>query len=148
MSAKVLIVEDEFLIGLELEHALEAHGYRVVGVVADYPGAIALAAQRPDVALIDINLRDGPTGPLIARELARIAGASIVFVTANPRQVEGPVAGALGVVTKPAESALVAAVVDYAVAVREGGSGNLPEGLIPLELARRANGGGSESPAE
>ncbi|MFN3389688.1 MAG: hypothetical protein ACK40O_12230, partial [Allosphingosinicella sp.] len=70
MSARVLIVEDEFLIGLELEHALEAHGYKVIGVVADYDGAVALAAERPDVALVDINLRDGPTGPLIARELA------------------------------------------------------------------------------
>lgn len=148
MNAKVLIVEDEFLIGLELEHALEAHGYRVIGVVADYPGAVALAAQRPDVALVDINLRDGPTGSLIARELARIAGASIVFVTANPRQVEGPVAGALGVVTKPVESALVAAVVDYAVAVREGHCGDLPEGLVPLELARRTSAGGSGNPPE
>ena len=144
MSAKILIVEDEILIGMELENALEERGYQVLGIAADYKSAMTLAVRNPDVALIDINLRDGPTGPLIAREIASRTGASILFVTANPKEVGVPIATAVGVVTKPAENDIVTAAVDYAVAVRAGQRKETPEGLAPLELVqRRASGEGT-----
>lgn len=146
MSAKVLIVEDEILIGIEFEHALQERGYKVIGVAADYEAAVRLARQCPEIALVDVNLRDGPTGPLVARELADRAGASIVFVTANPNEVALPVAGAIGIVTKPADSELVTAAVDYALAVRAGERKVAPGGLAPIGF--EASEEGSRSPAE
>lgn len=139
MAAKVLIVEDEFLIGMELEMTLQERGYDVVGVAVDYDSAVSHAADEPEIALVDVNLRDGPTGPLIAQELASGGGTSIVFVTANPRQISTSIAGALGIVIKPAENDLVAAAVDYALAVREGQCTFPPAGLVPLTIDQSAS---------
>ena len=56
-----------------------------------------------------MNLRDGPTGPEIARRMAAEHGITVVFVTANPGQI-GECAGALGYVRKPfSERAILAA---------------------------------------
>lgn len=133
MVAKVLIVEDEFLIGMDFEMSLQERGYDVVGIAVDYESAVALASRKPEIALVDVNLRDGPTGPLIAKELARGAGTSVVFVTANPRQIAPPVEGALGIVTKPADNDLVVSAVDYALALRKGEEKPAPGGLVPLD---------------
>ena len=62
-SLRILIVEDEILIALDLRNLVEESGHVVVGIVesADYAMATA-ARQRPDVVLMDIALagpRDG-----------------------------------------------------------------------------------------
>ena len=64
-GANVLIVEDEFLVALELEDILTDAGHTVVGIVPDQ-AAIHRLDKTPEVALVDINLRDGPSGPTIA----------------------------------------------------------------------------------
>lgn len=132
VSAKILIVEDEFLIGMELEHSLQDRGYDVIGVAVDFDSAQTLVPLNPDVALVDVNLRDGPTGPAIAQQLATQAGTSVVFVTANPRQISIAIPGAIGIVAKPADHQLISAAVDYAVAVRSGSAATPPPGLTAL----------------
>ncbi len=53
----VLVVEDDFLIALDLETTLERHGWRVLGPAPNVEEALRLLdAERPDVALLDINL--------------------------------------------------------------------------------------------
>lgn len=47
---RVLIVEDEFMVALELESVLEDLGYQVVGIAADSTTASQLAKLSPDVA--------------------------------------------------------------------------------------------------
>ncbi|MFM5954839.1 MAG: response regulator [Novosphingobium sp.] len=110
--AGILIVEDEFLVALDLEDILSRAGYSVAGIVSDFHGASAVA-QAPRVALVDLNLRDGPTGNAIAWRLAQTFGTSIIFVTANPDQICSPPKTAIGYVQKPfkAES-IVRAVRD------------------------------------
>jgi two-component system, response regulator PdtaR len=61
MKAKVLIVEDEILVALSLQQALDAIGYETVGIAPDTETAFKMAEARPDIALVDINLRDGET---------------------------------------------------------------------------------------
>src|SRR4051794_28099922 len=57
---KVLLVEDEFIIALEMELALLDLGCTVLGPVASAAGALALLdRERPDVAILDVNLLDG-----------------------------------------------------------------------------------------
>lgn len=106
----VLIVEDEVLVALQLEDMLTDAGHRVVGIVPDHASA-CLLAEAPQVALVDLNLRDGPSGTTIAEQLAERFDTAIVYVTANPAQVGRPARTALGVVEKPfSRNAILAAV--------------------------------------
>jgi DNA-binding response OmpR family regulator len=57
--------------------------------------------ERLDLALVDLNLRDGLTGPQIASELARNHSALVVFVTGSLEQIPADYAGAMGAITKP-----------------------------------------------
>ena len=81
----------------------------------DRAGAVALAeVDRPDLALVDINLLDGMTGPDIADRLVTDYGTRVIFLTANPEQIPGGFAGAIGAVTKPFDEATIRAVVGFA----------------------------------
>lgn len=103
-----LIVEDEIFVALDLERILTDAGYQVTAIAADRQSALA-AAQQAEFAFVDINLRDGPTGPEIGAALARDYGVKVVFVTANPGQIGLP-CDALGYVRKPfSERAILAA---------------------------------------
>ena len=113
--ARILIVEDEILVALEVEAVLEDVGYQVVGIAPDLQSAMRLADQPVDLALVDLNLRDGMTGPEIGRRLCERRGIAVLFVTANPRCLGDGIAGAIGVVTKPANETAMRAAVDYAL---------------------------------
>lgn len=115
---RVLIVEDEILVAMEFEETLLELGHDVVGIAADQPSALALAAQGVDVALVDINLRDGETGVNIGRQIAK--QAAVVFVTANSGLLDDDVPGAIGVLPKPASRHALAGAVSYAGLARQG----------------------------
>jgi CheY-like chemotaxis protein len=105
MSKTALIVEDEIFVALDLERILIDAGYSVCAIAPDSAAALAAAAQC-DFALVDVNLRDGCTGPDIARRIARDHGVKVVFVTANPAQI-GEAGHALGYVRKPFSEAAI-----------------------------------------
>lgn len=108
MSKTALIIEDEIFVALDLERILTDAGYQVAGIAADADQALA-AAPGCSFAFVDINLRDGPTGPQIAERIARDYGVKVVFVTANPSQIGIP-SEALGYVRKPfSDQAILAA---------------------------------------
>ena len=108
MTKTALIVEDEIFVALDLERILTDAGYQVVGIAADSDSAMA-AAPNCGFAFVDVNLRDGPTGPGIAERMVHDFGVKVVFVTANPAQI-GSGDGALGYIRKPfSESAILAA---------------------------------------
>lgn len=133
-TAKILIVEDEFVVAMNLEAILEDGGHTSVGIAPDLDTALQLADARPDLALVDINLRDGETGPLIAERL-REQNIAVLFVTANPRMLEGAKAGAIGVLTKPCDEDLILAAVDYALGAKQGLPLPAPPGLTLLQAA-------------
>ena len=110
----VAIIEDEFLVALQIEDILLDSGYSVVATVSDFAGAAAIA-QPTDVALVDLNLRDGLSGPKIASLLSERFGTRIIYVTASSAQIGQPAATAMGVVHKPFTRASIEAVVAYAL---------------------------------
>lgn len=128
MTGNVLIVEDEGLVGLELGYVLEDLGHHVVGVAADKEEAAELARGPVDVAVVDLNLADGPTGMEVGRELA-CAGVSVIFTTANPGLLGAGVEGTVGVLTKPYVPQAVGEAVDYALTLRGGGRAGPPRRL-------------------
>lgn len=68
---RVLIVEDEWLLADQLEDTLRDIGYEVVGPVPSVSGALTLIkSERPDIALLDVSLRNEQSYP-IADELAK-----------------------------------------------------------------------------
>jgi len=100
-TLRILIVEDEILIGLELESLLQDLGHEVLGVASSSSEAIALGNDlRPDLAFVDIHLVDGPTGVDVARRLAE-QGVTVLFMTANAKRIPEDFAGAKGVIAKP-----------------------------------------------
>ena len=131
MTARILIIEDEALVAMELRFVLEDLGHDVVATAADAKTARSIAAENEiDLALVDIHLSDGPTGIELGRDLGRDMGVTVVFMTANPGMVRGGVAGALGVLSKPTDERAVQTAVDYALCRREG----RPVELAPPEL--------------
>ncbi|MFN3673349.1 MAG: response regulator [Bosea sp. (in: a-proteobacteria)] len=129
MSPRILIVEDEALVALEMEAIIEDLGLSPIGIAPDKRTALDLARSKPDIALVDLHLRDGLTGPDIGRELAE-QGVSVVFVTANPRLVAQGVPGAYGVIEKPTEETLIADAIAYAMRRRTGLQATPPASLI------------------
>lgn len=67
-KVKILIVEDELIIGDYLRENLEKMGYLVSGIATDYPSAIHfIHTETIDLAIIDIKIEGGKTGIDIAR---------------------------------------------------------------------------------
>jgi len=115
MADSILIVEDEMLVALEMESILEERGYEVIGIASDLEGALAFADRNVDLALVDLNLRDGLTGPEIGRRLANEHRAKVLFVTANPRILGDGIAGTIGVLTKPTNESSLMSAVEFAL---------------------------------
>ena len=115
MSPSILIVEDEFLVALEMQSVLEENGYRVLGIAADLEGALEFTSHTIDLALVDLNLRDGLTGPQIGERLAIEHNAAVLFITANPRLLGDGIAGTIGVLTKPTDETTLLAATEFAL---------------------------------
>lgn len=131
MNQRVLIVEDEFLIALDIAETVEEMGLKVSGFASAREHALRLAPTA-DIAFVDVNLSDGATGPSIGRELAERFGITVVFMTANPEQLAGHDAATLGVLTKPVMPHILQETVAYAVANRLGGIAAVPYQLRAL----------------
>ena len=119
MTAKILIVEDEMLVAMELESILLDHGFDSVGIAPDLTTAERYFDETIDLALVDLNLRDGLTGPQIGAMLGA-KGVTVLFLTANPRILGEGIDGTIGVLTKPTDSETVRSAVNYALGVRTG----------------------------
>lgn len=99
---RILIVEDEVLVAMELAALVEELGHVVVGHALDSREAHAwMESFEADLALVDIHLQDGPTGVAVARRLVERCGAMVVFMTANQKRVPEDFAGAVGMLAKP-----------------------------------------------
>lgn len=81
---RVLIVEDDPMTALTIEENLSEDGFIICGKAFDYESAIRLMkAESPDLALVDIALKNKPDGIETAHELKRIKPIPIVYLTGN-----------------------------------------------------------------
>jgi len=83
-ASRLVIVEDEGILALDLERSLAAAGYDVRGVATDAESALELVErERPELVLMDIRLRGERDGIEIAAELKARHDVRVVYLTAN-----------------------------------------------------------------
>lgn len=103
MDAKILIIEDDETIRIELKILLEKYGYQAV-ITDDFMNIINFAlAERPQLILLDINL---PVydGYHICREIRKQSSVPIIVVTSRDNEIDELMSMNLGAddfVTKP-----------------------------------------------
>lgn len=98
---KVLVVEDQALIAMDLEAVLREFGCVVVNLVPSAAGALAcLRVQRPDAVLLDVNLSDGSAAP-VAEALAAAGVPFAVLTGYEPDDIEAPALRAAPYLGKP-----------------------------------------------
>jgi DNA-binding response OmpR family regulator len=92
-TPRCLIAEDQALIGLSLEAYLADAGYDPVGPFASNGEALrSIEEAAPDLALLDVLLRDGPCTPLV-RELRRRRVPFAIYSGVKPAAVPPELAG-------------------------------------------------------
>ncbi len=83
-SLRILVVEDEFFIALDVEEQAKSLGHTVVGIATTADEAIRMAGERrPDIALMDIRLSGATDGIAAALAIRSQYGIESIFVTAN-----------------------------------------------------------------
>lgn len=102
---RILVVEDDFLVAMQMESALVEAGFEVAGVAATGEDAIELAiSERPHLVVMDIRLAGDRDGIDTALQLFSEQGIRCIFATAHhdehSRRRAAP-AGPLGWLRKP-----------------------------------------------
>jgi two-component system, response regulator PdtaR len=81
--ARILIVEDDFLVANEIEIALSDAGFDIAGVAASAAEAVELAdSQKPALLVMDVRLAGERDGIHAALEIFRTLGIRCIFATA------------------------------------------------------------------
>ncbi len=114
-SLRVLVVEDEALIVMDMEDMIESAGHEMVDDVPSLMDLERLPGDlEPDVALVDLNLAQGSSGFDAADHIrATWPRALIVFVTANHAKAVGSIERGDAVVSKPFSHATMVGVLKF-----------------------------------
>jgi DNA-binding NarL/FixJ family response regulator len=128
--ARVLIVEDDYLVSGEMEAELNAAGFEVVGVAASATEAVRLAQTRePHLVVMDIALQGTGDGIDAALEIFESQGIRSLFASAfydaETRRRAQP-AAPLGWLAKPYTMSLLVQAVRNAMRELDGPAGAKP----------------------
>ena len=81
---RILVVEDDFLVAMQMESALAEAGFEVVGVAATGEDAVELAiTERPRLVVMDVRLAGDRDGIDTALQLFAEQGIRCIFATAH-----------------------------------------------------------------
>ena len=115
---KVLVVEDEGLIALDIAGRLESMGHSVVGTASTAEEALAQAGAA-DIVLMDIRIDGEHDGIQAATEIRERYRLPVVFLTAHADRAtleRAKQAGAFGYIVKPMGPSSLQAGIEMAVA--------------------------------
>ncbi len=119
---KILIVEDESIIALNLKETLIELGYEPCGIAPNKCKTIALLEKgiQPDLILMDIYLKGPTTGIELAKELKiTMPEVPVIFLTANSELAtikEASKAFSYGYIIKPYKKPSLHAAIEVAIA--------------------------------
>ncbi len=117
LRSKVMIIEDEAIIALDIKSIVEALGHKVAGIARTRNEAITLAARtNPELILADISLADGSSGIGAVKDILATADVPVIFITAFPeRLLTGERPEPAYLITKPFSPATMAATIDQSL---------------------------------
>ena len=117
LASKVLIIEDEPIIALDLENLVTELGHKVVAIAATKDDAVAKAkSERPGLVLADINLGEGGSGIDAVSEILASFDIPVIFITAYPEKLlTGERPEPTYLIAKPFLPETVQATVDQAL---------------------------------
>lgn len=88
LVSRILIIEDEPIIALDLESLVAELGHTVVGTAASRDQAVEAAlAQKPGLILADINLGEGGSGIDAVNDILTSFDVPVIFITAYPEKL-------------------------------------------------------------
>jgi len=118
-NERILIVEDEKIIAIDLQRRLERFGYEVVGMAGDGDSAIRLARElEPDIILMDIMLIGALDGIETAKDIRATQDIPFIFLTAytDEKTIErAKVVGPYGYILKPFKERELYTTIDIAL---------------------------------
>jgi|GEM_PF-2005279 len=118
-KAKILVLEEELIVGEDLSISLREEGYEVVAAVASVDEALLKCHEtKPDVILIDSHLRGFVHGLDAARRIRSETDAPVIYLTAFPGDPEFSgdlLGGTTACVTKPLSITELCGVIDAAL---------------------------------
>lgn len=118
VSGRVMVIEDEAIIAMDLQDIVSEMGHAITGVARTADGAVELfQKERPDLILSDIQLADGSSGIDAVNEILKAAGdIPVIFITAFPeRLLTGERPEPAFVITKPYNEDQVRSAVSQAM---------------------------------
>lgn len=117
LAARVLIIEDEPLIAMDIEGLVTDIGHEAVGIARTRSEATAMAARlSPDIILSDIQLADGSSGIDAVNDILKTINVPVIYITAFPeRLLTGERAEPTFLMTKPFRPEMVKAVISQAL---------------------------------
>lgn len=115
--AKVLIIEDEPIIAMDLETIVRDLGHEVTAIAVTRDEAVREAmAQRPGLVLADIQLADDSSGIDAVKDILGEFSVPVIFITAFPeRLLTGERPEPTFLITKPFQRATVKAAISQAL---------------------------------
>jgi len=117
IAARVLIIEDEPLIALDIENLVSDIGHQVVGIARTRREAAALATrEKPGLVLADIQLADGSSGIDAVNDILAETNMPVIFITAYPeRLLTGERLEPIFLISKPFKPEMVKAIISQAL---------------------------------
>ncbi|WP_316015072.1 response regulator [Roseobacter sp. HKCCA0434] len=120
--SRVLIIEDEPLIAMDLSNIVEGLGHDVIAVARTHTEAVAaVEGLSPDLILADVRLADGSSGIEAVDEILEVSGDDlpVIFITAFPqRLLTGERKEPAFIITKPFEERKLRVLIDQALFFR------------------------------
>jgi DNA-directed RNA polymerase specialized sigma24 family protein/CheY-like chemotaxis protein len=115
--ARVLIIEDEPIIAMDIEGIVRDLGHDVTGVAVTRDEAVALAMEdRPGLVLADIQLADDSSGIDAVKDILAKFSVPVIFITAFPeRLLTGERPEPTFLITKPFQRSTVKAAISQAL---------------------------------
>ncbi len=87
-TVKILVVEDEFILAINLQETLESLGYTVVDITDSAVSAITKAKElRPNLILMDIRLRGKQDGIQAAEQIWNTQQIPVIYVTGHSDRI-------------------------------------------------------------
>ena len=121
IATDVLIIEDEPVIGMDLEAIVKELGHRVIGIARTHDEALHLIKNStPGLILADLKLADGSSGLNAANEILETVIAPLIFITAFPEKLlTGAAPEPAFLVNKPFQNDTIRALISQALFFRK-----------------------------